>query len=190
MDTAPKTAPKGTTIIVMKSIHEPTMGSASRNTPTPKAMRVHISMAVFLFSLNLVCHDSLTASNIFIRLVIPAKTTDMKNSTANMRPKGICLNMPGSVMNISGGPELGSMPKANTAGIMARAASMAAMVSNTAVLTDALGMSSLLERYVPYTIIPEPVMDREKKACPMAMTHVSISSSLLQSGTNRNSYPR
>ena len=50
--------------------------------------------------------------------------------------------MLGSVMKISGGPEFGSMPKEKTAGIMASAEIMAAIVSKIAVLTEALGIFS------------------------------------------------
>ena len=59
---------------------------------------------------------------------------------------------------------MGSIPNANTAGIMASAASIAAIVSNIAVRTDAFGISSSFDKYVPYTIIPEPVMESEKNA--------------------------
>ena len=93
MDTAPRTAPKGTTMMVIKSIQEPTLGSASKKIPTSSAMEPHRATAPFLDSLNLVCQDSLTASNMLIRLVIPAKATDRKNSVANSRPMGICLNI-------------------------------------------------------------------------------------------------
>ena len=48
--------------------------------------------------------------------------------------------------NIRGGPAFGSMPNANTAGIMARAAIIAATVSKKAVRMDALGISSVLAR--------------------------------------------
>ena len=92
-------------------------------------------------------------------------------------------------MNIRGGPALGLIPKAKTAGMMASAAIMAATVSKKAVRMDAFGMSSDLDRYVPYTIIPDPVMDNEKNAWPMAMTQVSTLSKSLQSGVNRNLYP-
>ena len=102
--------------------------------------------AAFLESLNLVCQDSLTASNILIRLVIPAKATDRKKRVANSRPIGICLKILGRVINIRGGPALGWMPNANTAGIIARAAIIAAMVSKQAVRMDAFGMSSPFDR--------------------------------------------
>ena len=133
-------------MMVIKSIHDPTLGSDSRKMPTSRAMPLHRATAAFLESLNRVCHDSLTASNILIRLVMPAKATDRKNITAKSLPMGICRNMPGRVMNIRGGPALGSMPNANTAGIMARAAIMAATVSKNAVRMDAFGISSDLAR--------------------------------------------
>ena len=37
--------------------------------------------------------------------------------------------------------------------------------------------------------MPEPVMDREKKACPIAMTQVSTLASASHFGTNRKRYP-
>ena len=80
-----------------------------------------------------VCQDSHTASNMLIRLVMPAKATEMKKNTANRLPRGILANTCGKVMNIKGGPLAGSMPKANTAGMIASPASMAARVSNAAV---------------------------------------------------------
>ena len=132
--------------MVMKSIHEPTLGSDSRKIPTNRAMPLHRATAAFLGSLNRFCHDSLTASNILIKLVMPAKATDRKNITANSLPIGICRKISGRVINIRGGPAFGSMPNANTAGMMARAAMMAATVSKKAVRMDALGISSVLAR--------------------------------------------
>ena len=38
-------------------------------------------------------------------------------------------------------------------------------------------------------IIPDPVIDREKNACPMAITHVSGLSRSSQRGISRYSYP-
>ena len=74
------------------------------------------------------------ASSMFIREVMPANTTDRKKNTANTRPPGICSKTWGRVTNIRAGPLVGSMPKANTAGIMAKPASRAARVSSTAVI--------------------------------------------------------
>ena len=51
---------------------------------------------------------------------------------------------------------------------------------------EALGMSTSEARYEPYTIMPEPVMDKEKNACPMAITQVLGSARYSQRGTNRN----
>ena len=93
------------------------------------------------------------------------------------QPMGIWLNTPGSVIKISDGPLPASIPKANTAGMMASPESRAASVSNRAVRMEAPGISTLLSRYAPYTIMPEPVIDSEKKACPMAITQVSTRSS-------------
>ena len=78
----------------------------------------------------------------FTRLVIPANATEMKNRIENSCPMGIWRKMFGSVINIKGGPALGWIPKANTAGMIASAASMAARVSNTAVWMEERGMSS------------------------------------------------
>ena len=77
---------------------------------------------------------------------MPAKATDTKKNTANRLPMGISRKMPGRVMNSRDGPEVGSTPKANTAGIMASADSMAAMVSNRAVRREAAGISADLSR--------------------------------------------
>ena len=53
------------------------------NTPINKAIIEQSVTAVLRERLNLVCQDSLTASNIFNRLVIPAKATETKNNIAN-----------------------------------------------------------------------------------------------------------
>ena len=73
---------------------------------------------------------------------MPAKSTETKNKMANSCPMGMFWNTWGRVTNISGGPELGAMPKANTAGMMAKPASRAAMVSSTAVMTEWWTISS------------------------------------------------
>ena len=53
--------------------------------------------------------------------MIPANATERKNKTANSLPIGIRLKIPGIVMNMRGGPDFGSIPNANTAGIIANA---------------------------------------------------------------------
>ena len=70
--------------------------------------------------------------------------------------------------------------------MMTSADSRAASVSKKAVRMEALGMSTSEARYEPYTIMPEPVMDKEKNACPMAITQVLGSARYSQRGTNRN----
>ena len=89
---------------------------------------------------------SITASNILIREVIPAKQTDKKKRTENSLPIGICLNTFGKVINIKDGPADGSIPKANTAGIIASAASSAAIVSKISVCKEDFTISSFFGR--------------------------------------------
>ena len=50
-------------------------------------------------------------------------------------------------------------------------------------------ISSFLSKYAPQTIIPLPVIEREKKACPIAFTQVSTLNRYDQSGTNKYLYP-
>ena len=83
------------------------------------------------------CLSLIHISNILIKEVIPAKQTDRKKITANSLPIGICLKMFGIVINIREGPAEGSIPKANTAGIIASAESIAAIVSKKAVCKEA-----------------------------------------------------
>ena len=85
----------------------------------------------------------------FMSEVMPAKATDTKKKTAKSRPSGICWNTAGRVTNMSDGPLVTSTPKANTAGMMASAESMAARVSKMAVRRLALGISTFLPRYAP-----------------------------------------
>ena len=59
----------------------------------------------------------------------------------------ICAKMNGSVSKISPGPLPGSMPAANTAGMMARPASIANNRSETAVPTPVTRMFSFLLTY-------------------------------------------
>ena len=132
--------------MVMASIHLPRYGSNSINAPAAKANAPTSTTAALRGSFRCVVTASAHTSNILMRLVIPAKITERKNSTAMKRPPGICANTLGSVMRMSGGPDAGSMPKANTAGRMAKPASRAAQVSSSAVCMAARGISSFLER--------------------------------------------
>ena len=66
----------------MKSIHLPIISPFSINRPTPRVMMPQRITAVVRFMLKRVCQLSQTASNIFIRLVMPANSTDRKNTTA------------------------------------------------------------------------------------------------------------
>ncbi len=66
--------------------------------------------------------------------------------TANIWPIGIWPKIFGIVINIKEGPAAGSIPKANTAGIMARAERRAATVSNNAVRIDEPTISAFLFR--------------------------------------------
>ena len=72
---------------------------------------------------------------------MPAKKTDRKNKMANKFPMGIWANIFGRVIKIKGGPACGSIPKAKTAGITAKAETKAANVSNNAVSAEAWGIS-------------------------------------------------
>ena len=96
-----------------------------------------------VFLLNFVCaiKDSTGPSNMFIEELIAANNTLKKNNTISICPPGIALNIVGIVINNSGGPDAGSNPKANTAGIITKEANNAAMVSSIAVLTADLGIS-------------------------------------------------
>ena len=109
-------------------------------------MPPHSSVDKNLEIRNCVCQLSITASNILIREVIPAKLTERKKKAANSLPMGICRKTPGSVIKIRDGPLPASMPKANTAGIIASPESNAAIVSNNAVRTEAPGISTLSSR--------------------------------------------
>ena len=72
-------------------------------------------------------------SNKFIREVIDANKTDIKNITPNNLPNGINLNTDGIVINKSGGPDAGSRLNAKTAGIITSPAKNAPNVSNITV---------------------------------------------------------
>ena len=72
-----------------------------------------------------------------------------KNIIANIMPPVISRKIIGSVMNMSGGPEAGSRPNANTAGMTTIAASMAASVSKTAMFIEQKSTFSFLSRYEP-----------------------------------------
>ena len=77
------------------------------------------------------------------REVRAAKSTARKNTTSRMGPPGRRLITLGRKMNIRPGPLLFSCsPATAIAGMMTRAASMAARVSNTAVWMEERGMSS------------------------------------------------
>ena len=64
-----------------------------------------------------------------------------KNNIDSICPAGIDLKIVGSVINNNGGPDIGSKPNANTAGIITNEANNADIVSNIAVLIAALGIS-------------------------------------------------
>ena len=68
--------------------------------------------------------------------------------------------------------------------MMTSAATTAAMVSNSAVRWAMCTTSSSLDKYAPYTIMPLPVTDREKKAWPMAQIQIMGSFSAAQFGVN------
>jgi len=65
-----------------------------------------------------------------------------KNKIPKKYPPGIILKMLGIVMNSSGGPAWGSKPKAKTAGIMTKAASIEEPVLNRTVVKEEKGISS------------------------------------------------
>ena len=65
-----------------KSIHAPTLGSASINTPTPKAKAQLTRTATLRLILKFFSQLSATASIILMREVIPAKRTATKKMIA------------------------------------------------------------------------------------------------------------
>ena len=77
------------------------------------------------------CSASMGGSNKFTKLVSAAHATAKKNKKQNRPPNGISANTWGNVMKSSGGPESGSTPSANTAGITTMAESTAASVENS-----------------------------------------------------------
>ena len=68
--------------------------------------------------------------------------------------------------------------------MMTNAATTAAMVSKMAVWRATPTTSSSLERYAPYTIMPLPVTDSEKNACPIAQIQIIGSVRASQRGVN------
>ena len=92
--------------------------------------------------------------------------------------------MVGSVTNNRPGPAPTSSPYEKQAGMITSAATTAAMVSNKAVCWATSTTSSFLERYAPYTIMPLPVTESEKNACPMAQIQIMGSASISQRGWN------
>jgi len=72
---------------------------------------------------------------------IEAKIILKKNKELSTCPNFIVLNILGTVTNSKAGPEVGFRPKANTAGIITKAARIAARVSNNAVDIAQLGIS-------------------------------------------------
>jgi len=132
--------------MVIKSIQFPTLVSSSNNNPIKNVIAPQSKTDFVLPILKRFCQLSITASNILIREVIPAKQTDKKKRTENSLPIGICLNTFGKVINIKDGPADGSIPKANTAGIIASAASSAAIVSKISVCKEDFTISSFFGR--------------------------------------------
>ena len=95
------------------------------------------------------CIISIGVSSRFTSEVAAAKSIAAKKIIANIMPPVISRKIIGSVMNMSGGPEAGSSPKANTAGMTTIAASIAASVSNTAMFIEQKSTFSFLSRYEP-----------------------------------------
>lgn len=120
--------------MVMRSIQPPMPARDSRNRPGRKAAAPTRRVETVRDRRKVEVRASPQASSMFIREVMPAKNTETKKSRAKMRPPGICWKIWGRVTNMSCGPLVGSMPKANTAGRMAKPASRAARVSSTAVM--------------------------------------------------------
>ncbi|SCI89607.1 Uncharacterised protein [uncultured Flavonifractor sp.] len=128
--------------MVMRSSQLTMPDRDSRNTDTPNTTTPTMVVDSHRGSFRLDSRAAPQASSMFIKEVIPAKNTDTKNSRAKSCPPGISWNTLGRVTNMREGPEAGSMPKANTAGMMAKPASRAAMVSSRAVTTEWWIMSS------------------------------------------------
>ena len=129
--------------MVMRSIQPPMPARDSTNKPAPKVTAPTSARDRALGSLTVELRASPQASSMFIREVMPAKNTDRKKNTAKSCPPGICSKTWGRVTNMRAGPLVGSMPKANTAGMMAKPASRAARVSSTAVIPAWRRMLSL-----------------------------------------------
>ena len=96
------------------------LGRDSRNTDTPNTTAEITTTDRVRDSFRRLARASLHASIMFTREVMPAKNTDTKKRMANSRPAGICPKTWGRVTNMREGPLEGSMPKANTAGRMAK----------------------------------------------------------------------
>ena len=78
-----------------------------------------------------------------MREVRAAKNTAIKKITIRICPNAKHLKISGIVMNIRGGPELISLPKANTAGIIRMAAIIEASVSKNTIFFAEETISSL-----------------------------------------------
>lgn len=82
------------------SIHLPTISPFSIHTDMANVIMPQSKTAFFLEMRKRCCQDSHTASSMLIKLVIPAKATEIKKNRAKRLPSGICLNTSGRVKNI------------------------------------------------------------------------------------------
>lgn len=130
-------APVGESTIVIKSAKLLNLFvSIASGIARIKHIIVTIKDAFFLDNLDEDIIASTGPSSIFIDEDIAAKITLKKNKELIRFPWDMELNTFGRVINNRLGPDVGSRLKANTAGIITKAASSAAMVSKNAVLRE------------------------------------------------------
>src|SRR4051812_41410225 len=127
-------------------------------------------IARFLVSRVLSVSPATSVSNDATSERYPAPTRPAKKRKPNSQPAGIAAKTLGKVVKISGGPEVGSSPSANTAGMTARPATRPEMVSAATVNTAALASFSFAPRYEPYATMYVPPSDSENIAWPIAET--------------------
>ncbi len=105
--------------------------------PNPKQIRHRRISTILRLSFGNLCNkDSATASNIFCRELIPANIIAIYKMIANTCPKGMSCKIVGNVTNNNPGPDATSRSYEKHAGMITKAATMAAIVSNIAVLRE------------------------------------------------------
>lgn len=100
--------------------------------------------AFFLLILNSSTTNVTDASKSEIEDDKAANNIDKKNNIPKIKPKGIFAKTPGNVINNRPGPDVGSYPRAKTAGNIANADNKAAKVSNNGIwIADVIKFSFL-----------------------------------------------